>query len=165
MNEAHLHLILTHFPIVGVIFGIVLLLYGLWRRNDLLMRVSMVTFVVTALFAVSLYFTGEAAEEAVEGLPGVSESLIEAHEEAAIWAIVGAGVLALLSLGGLLSYRQKVPQWVGTILLIIALAAGGLIGWTANLGGQINHPEIRSTETTAAPAAADENEQESTHEE
>ncbi len=143
MNEAHLHLILTHGPIGGILFGTLVLVYALWRRSALLVRVSMVTFVVTFALALSLYFTGEAAEEVIEDLPNVSEALIETHEAAAIWAIVGAGVLALVSLGGLLGYRRELPRWLGSMLLVLALVTGGLIGWVANLGGKISHPEVR----------------------
>jgi hypothetical protein len=37
-------------------------------------------FVLTALLALPVYFTGEPAEKVVERLPGVTEPLIEEHE-------------------------------------------------------------------------------------
>lgn len=148
MNEAHLHLILVHGPVAGVVFGVIILAVALWRRNDLLARVSFVTFIVVGLLALTLYFTGEAAEEIVEELAGVSHDVIEAHEEAAVWALWGSLLLAAGSVGGLLGYRRKhMPSWVMTTVFIGSLVVSGLIGWTANLGGQINHPEIRSEQT------------------
>lgn len=102
-------------------------------------------FVVIGLAAIAVYFTGEAAEEAVENLPGVSEQLIERHEEAALVAtvILGAfGLYALLVLG-LLRWRN-IPRWLNTINLVAALVASGAVVWTAGLGGQIRHTEIRA---------------------
>lgn len=157
MNEAHFHLMLTHGPIGGILFGTLLLLYALARKNELLIRVSMATFVVTFLLALSLYFTGEAAEEVIENLAHVSEAAIETHEEMAIWAIAASGLLGLLSLGGLIGYRNRIPTGLGYALLVGALVTGGLIGWTANQGGRISHPEVRST---PAPAPEEEGEEE-----
>lgn len=154
MNEAHIHLMLTHGPIGGILFGTLLLIYALARKNDLLIRVSMATFLVTFVLALSLYFTGEAAEEVIEDLAHVSEAAIETHEEMAIWAIVASGLLGLLSLGGLTRYRNRIPAGLGYALLVGALLSGGLIGWTANQGGKISHPEVRS-----APAAGPEEEE------
>lgn len=71
MNDAHLHVILSHGPVAAIIFGVVLLAFALWWRNDLLARVSLVTFVVVGFLAAGLYLTGEGAEEIVEELAGV----------------------------------------------------------------------------------------------
>lgn len=38
MNGAHLHLLLNHLPILGSLFGFVLLLVALARRQPLLVR-------------------------------------------------------------------------------------------------------------------------------
>jgi hypothetical protein len=36
MNGAHLHLVLTHLPVVGILGVIGLLAFGLWRREEVL---------------------------------------------------------------------------------------------------------------------------------
>jgi hypothetical protein len=80
MNWAYVHLALNHLPVIGAIFGVLLLLLALLRKSEELKRVSLGVFVITALLALPIYFTGEPAEEVVEHLPGVAEPLIERHE-------------------------------------------------------------------------------------
>jgi hypothetical protein len=75
--------VLNHIPILGTVLGFLLLSVAVARKSGELKRVSLAVFVITAVVALPVYFTGEPAEEIVEHLPGVSESLIERHEEAA----------------------------------------------------------------------------------
>ncbi len=58
--------------------------------------------------------------------------------------ILVSGVFAL---AGLARFRRSHnnPGWFIRTLLILSIAIGGLMTWTANLGGQIRHSEIRST--------------------
>jgi asparagine N-glycosylation enzyme membrane subunit Stt3 len=59
MNWAHIHLSLNHLPVVGTFFGVLLLLLALLRKSEELKRVSLGVFVLTALLALPVYFTGE----------------------------------------------------------------------------------------------------------
>jgi hypothetical protein len=95
MNWAHVHLPLSHLPVFGTIFGVLLLLLALLRKIEELKRVSRGMFVLTALIALPVYFTGEPADELVENLPGVAESLIDKHKYAALFALLMAGAPAL----------------------------------------------------------------------
>jgi len=144
MNEAHIHLLLTHLPVVGTLLGLLILTYALLAKKTEALTIASGVFVLSGLAAVAVYLTGEAAEEVVEGLPGISHAIIERHEEAALVALVAAVVLGLVSLGSLFLSRRGVPRWLAGATLILALVASGIMAWTANLGGQINHPEIRS---------------------
>jgi hypothetical protein len=52
-------------------------------------------------------------------------------------------------LGVLVGFRGRgVPRVTTSTVLVLALAAAAWIGYAANLGGQISHPEGRS-DTTA----------------
>src|SRR5215470_15297757 len=86
MNWAHVHLMLTHLQVIGTIFGVLLLLLALLKKSEELKRVSLGIFVLTALLALPVYLTGEPAEKVAEHLPGVTEPLIERHENAALFA-------------------------------------------------------------------------------
>ncbi len=143
MDAAHIHLLLNHVPVLGTFFGLALLAYALLRRQQDVLKAALGVFVVTGLAAGVVYLTGESAEELVEGMAGITEALIEPHEESALVALVLAGVLGLAALVGLLFFRRGVPGWLGSAVLVLALVAGGAMAWTANLGGRINHPEIR----------------------
>jgi hypothetical protein len=39
--------------------------------------------------------------------------------------------------------ERVVPPWFAATALIGSLVVAGLLGWTANLGGQVRHSEIR----------------------
>lgn len=51
MNDAHLHLLVNHFPIIGTIFGLGILISGIIFKNNAVKNVSYVIFIVTAIFA------------------------------------------------------------------------------------------------------------------
>jgi hypothetical protein len=146
MNATHLHLILNHIPVLGTAFGLGLLAWGLWRRSEEVKRSAFAVFVLIALFAIPTYLTGEPAEDGVKGLPGVSSPIIERHEEVAGVALTGVLVLGIGALASLLWFRagKLIPAWLSVSFLVASLTASGLAAWTANLGGQVRHTEIRS---------------------
>lgn len=154
MNAAHFHLLLNHLPVIGTIFGLLLLLFALLRKSEEVKRVALGVFVFAALAAVPTYLTGEPAEEVAEHLPGVAKALIESHETAAQFALLAVSLTGLVSLVGLVLARraEKLAQWIVLVPLVLALVTSGLLGWTANLGGQIRHSEIRADFNPAAPA-------------
>lgn len=155
MNGVHLHLLLNHAPVFGVFFALVLLAIGRLRRSDDLTRAGLLTLVISGLAAGAAMLTGEPAEHAVEHLAGVSKRAIHAHEEAAELAAVvtyGAAAAALAAL--VLRRWAPAARHLTTLALVAALAAFGLMARTANLGGQIRHPEIVGNGTAAAETTA-----------
>lgn len=135
---------LNHIPLFGLLFGGGLLLYAVARTSDLATRIALVFFVVAGLGAGATYLTGEGAEEVVENLTGVTHSAIEAHEEVALFALIGTAALGLLSLAFLFWYRgRSIPHSVRVGLLVLTLIGISIVGYTAYTGGQINHPELR----------------------
>jgi uncharacterized membrane protein len=143
MNGNYLHLVLNHVPSIGVLVGLGLGAFALLAKKPDVMKAALGLFVVAAVFGALTYLTGESAEEAVEGLAGVSEARIEAHEEVAAAAAVGAGVLGVLALGALvLAWGKAVRPALGAVVLLAALGVSGLITYTAKLGGEIRHTEI-----------------------
>ena len=144
MSGAHIHLLLNHIPVIGVLIGFLVFALGVWRRNDSWTRLALGLFAAVALVALATMLTGESAEEVVEKLPGASESLIESHERAATLASIGAYVLGAVSLAALVWVRRRpIPRALTAAVLPVALLVSGLMAYTANLGGQIRHSEIR----------------------
>ena len=141
MNEAHLHLLLNHTPILGSLFGLLVLGVGVAKANGPVIRTGLTTLLASALLCLPTQLTGEGAEEVVEKLPGISHQLIQAHEAAAelgFWALEFTGVFALLAL-----LRPKRERLFILLTLAGALISFGLLARAGNLGGQIRHTEIR----------------------
>lgn len=155
MNGPQLHLVLNHLPVVGLALGALALLGSFLLRRQEAIRLSLVILVVTGLAAIPAFLTGEPAEDGVERLAGVSKGNIEAHEEAAELGIgfgIGAGVLALIALvGGARKPALATP--LTALALVGSMAAAGVLGWVAHLGGLIRHPEISSAAPPTGGAA------------
>jgi uncharacterized membrane protein len=153
MNPAHVHLLLNHIPVLGTGFGLILLIVAILRKSEELRKACLGTFVVITLLAIPAYLTGDPAENVVKNLPGVSKSIIEAHDDAASASLIVLSILGVVSLVGciLVWMSRPTPQWFTILLLALSLIATGMMAWTANLGGQIRHSEVRSEAVTPAP--------------
>jgi hypothetical protein len=66
--------------------------------------------------------------------------------------ILVTGFGGLLTIGALAANRQ--PAWLVPVVIAVALLATLILARTANLGGQISHPEIRGTTYAAGRPAA-----------
>lgn len=149
MTAAHFHLALNHIPVLGTLFGAVLLAYGLWREQETVQNVSLGLLVVVGAVAVAVYLTGEPAEEIVEGVAGASHDAIEVHESWGLYAFIASIVTGLASLGALLYgwSRRTLARWTVQLVFILSLLTTGVMVYTANLGGKISHPELRASTT------------------
>lgn len=144
MSATHLHLVLNHIPILGVPFGMALLVAGVLRHSDELKRAALVTFSLAALMVAPVFFTGEPAEESVEHLAGVSESLIERHEDLAELSLGLTSCLGVLSLITLVGWRKKeIPGGLLAAVMALSLLSAASLALTGAAGGQIRHSEIR----------------------
>ena len=146
MNDAHLHLVVNHFPIIGTIFGIGILVTGMIIKNNTLKSTAYVLFAVAAIFAAFSMGTGEGAEELVEDMPSVGKQIIHEHEEIAEkFAIImyATGFFGLVSLFA--SYKKfRFATLFSYITLALALVAGVLTKSVGTSGGEIRHTEIRT---------------------
>lgn len=144
MSLVHLHLLLNHVPVVGTLIALLLFATALLLRETVSTKFALAFTAGLAVVALAVYFTGGPAEDAVEKLAGVTERSIERHEEAAELATIAMGALGALCLIALAVFRAKrPPRWVALAGLLGTIAVSALMGWTANLGGQIRHTEIQ----------------------
>lgn len=79
MNQAHLHLISNHLPIIIPIVGLLVLIGGLIVRSEVVQRTSYLLFALGALCTFPALQTGEGAEEIVEEMAGINAESIEIH--------------------------------------------------------------------------------------
>ncbi|HEX3035723.1 MAG TPA: hypothetical protein VHT73_11445 [Thermodesulfobacteriota bacterium] len=146
MNYAHLHLILNHIPVIGIGLVTLLLILAIFRKSKELTIVSLLFMILVALATIPVYFTGEPAEEVVEEMRGVSEQLIEQHEEVAEIAFILVEITGAFALIALIAwhYSDRFGQALSIFMLLGLIVSGGFIAQTANLGGKIHHEEIRA---------------------
>ena len=145
MNDAHLHMIVNHFPIIGTIFGLGILISGMILKNNSVKNTAYVLFIVAAIFAAFSMGTGEGAEELVEDMPTVGKQIIHEHEEMAEKLAVVLYVLGIISLGGLiLSYLKNAKaRMLSYVALVVAVVGVFFAQQTGTTGGEIRHTEIR----------------------
>lgn len=145
MNATQLHLALTHVPVVLSIIGLVILIISFLKKSNTLTKTALWILLAAGVFTLPVYFTGEGTEEAVEGLPGVSEVVIEQHEDFAKATLVLVSASGLLAGVGLLAYAfGRFVTAVKVLSLLLAFVSAGAMARTAHLGGQIRHTEIRT---------------------
>jgi uncharacterized membrane protein len=145
MNWAYFHIVINHFPIVGVIIGALLLLAGLVFKNQGVSMSGLGTVVFAALTAIVAYQTGDPAEDAVKGLPGVAESLINRHEDIAtigMYLLIPAGLIAAMTLYSIWK-KEKSVRFLLIIMLVLSLISSGMLVYVGYTGGQIRHSEFR----------------------
>lgn len=163
MNDAHYHLLINHFPIMGFIFGALILLAGMIFRSTVTRKVAFTVLLVSAITAFPTFGSGEDAEEVVEHMsmscgeqcvcpPDVMEAmekekhhLIHEHEEKAEAFMPFAWGLIALSLVSLLVEWKRKKFWFLTSILTLGLALTAVyfVKEVGTSGGEISHPEIR----------------------
>lgn len=146
MNGAQLHLAINHFPVVTVFLSLLLLLWSWKCKSAELQKAGLVFVVLCAVFAGASFLTGDPAEHVLDKLPGFSDKLLDAHEEAADFALgisIVSGVLALVSLFFSKSKPKLAARAYIVVILLTALSCTVFLR-TAHLGGLIKHDEIRT---------------------
>jgi uncharacterized membrane protein len=145
MNDAHLHLVVNHFPIIGSIFALGILVVGLFLKNKSVKNTAYVLFIFSAIFALISMQTGEGAEEMVEDFPGIGKAIIHEHEELAEKLAIVLYLLGSISvLGIILNLKNHAKgKFISIVTVIIAIPAIYLCTLVGTSGGEIRHTEIR----------------------
>ncbi|MFY7740398.1 MAG: hypothetical protein ACOVQC_07765 [Flavobacterium sp.] len=166
MNDAHLHMVVNHFPIIGIILGFGVLIAGIVFKNDSVKNTAYSLFIVGAIFAALSMATGEGAEEIVEDMPSVGKKIIHEHEEMAEKLAIVLYLLGVVSIAGLYTNIKKHSQakLVSFLVLTIAVIGVFLGKQTGTTGGEVRHTEIRvnagtSSDTIQNEEEGDENEE------
>jgi hypothetical protein len=148
MNFAYVHLAVNHLPIVGTGIALLLLLVGFFRKDDGVLRAGLLVVLVSGLAAVPAVQSGERAEEQLEHVVALEESVVESHEEAAEatqWLALAAAFLAILTYVAMVrpGALQKWSGWLTFAVLLVAAAVFATVLRTAQTGGHIRHPETQ----------------------
>jgi uncharacterized membrane protein len=146
MNDAHLHMVVNHFPIIGTILGLGILIAGIILKNNTVKSTAYVLFIVAAIFALFSMGTGEGAEELVEDMPLVGKQIIHEHEEMAEKLAIVLYALGVISLIGLfMNYKKNdKAKFVSYVACVVAVIGVFFAQQTGTTGGEIRHTEIRA---------------------
>lgn len=150
MNEAHIHMLVNHFPIIGLFFGLGVLLFGVVKKNLTLKSTAYVMLIICVIFGQLAMMTGDKAEHFVEDLPGFTHKIIHEHEEAAEAFMIPMYILGLVSIVGLYAQSKKLSfeKWISYLALVLGVVCIFLSKNAGTTGGEIRHTEIREKGST-----------------
>jgi hypothetical protein len=144
MSGVHIHLLVNHAPILGAFFALALLVASFVYAPEVLRRTALVVLVGVALAAAAANYSGEPAEDAVRGLPGVRRAVIHDHEEMAELSFWAAGALGVVALAAMARWRRTPMSRPATLAVLAGtLAVSGMMAYTGLLGGRVRHTEVR----------------------
>ena len=154
---SHFHIILNHFPSIGLVIGLFFFVVALVIDNDGMKRASLVVFTICGVLGVPTYVTGASSMWALTDPPmdNISQAAINAHRDMALWtlfALAATGVVAWVELWRY-RYLNRFSSTTLYVVLGFAIVTLGLIAEAGHRGGQINHPEIRTEPLPTDPAA------------
>jgi uncharacterized membrane protein len=138
---AYLHLLSNHVPILGSLFGILLLVVALLYPNLKTTLSAYIILLLSGLGGLVAYFTGEPAEESIEHVKGISHKVIHIHEEMAENSLFFVFLLTAAAIIGLWAERQKweSAKKIELFTLVVGIVAFILFAFTGYLGGHIRH--------------------------
>jgi len=156
LTGVHLHLLVNHAPIFGALFAILLFLASYVWAPDVLRRSAFVVLIFTGLAGVISNYTGEPAEDAIRGFPGVKRAVIHEHEEMGEKSFIVASVVGVLAIV-LLARARATPVSGGAAAtgLIASIVVFGMMAYTGLLGGRVRHTEVRPGATPADAAVVE----------
>lgn len=144
MNAAHLHLVITHFPITGFFFALLMLLYGHFSQKIDIKQGGLYLVIFCGICSALAYFSGENAEEIAESFGKEAHFYLELHEDAAKFSLLSgvvSGILAALTL--FMMQKNRNVKTMFYLVLISVIVAFAFLARTGSLGGQIRHSELR----------------------
>ena len=148
LTGVHIHLMVNHAPVFGSLFALGLFVASYFYSPDVLRRTAFAFLIVTALAALIAYLTGDPAQHAIRGYPGVVRSMINEHEEMGEASFIVASIVGVLALIVVVRWRNgAIPRAATLVLLLGNVVVAGMMVYTALLGGQIRHTEIRTGAT------------------
>lgn len=141
---AHLHLLINHAPIFGSLFAFLLLLASFFVARNVLRLTAFAVLIATAPIAFIAQRSGEPAEDAIRGFPGVQRKVMHDHEEMGEKAYLISIAVGVLALAGAIYWRKRpVPTSAAIVMTVAAAVATGAMAYTGLLGGRVRHTEVR----------------------
>ena len=149
MNSDHIHLLLNHIPTIGFAIGLALYVMSLLLQQSDLRRACFVIFFLVAALSIATYVSGNQAREALKESSSLSDPLMQAHESAALVAMVFMQITGFLAWIGLWIWDRpsRFARMNVGLVLVLALLAFAQMSRAAYIGGAIRHPETEAVKS------------------
>ena len=142
---AHWHILLSVFPLVGLIFVLGVYVAAFAAGSDAMKRFGLAVFGILGIVAVPTYFSGDHAMDLLSKDPKISADLMSSHlgwGVAALATLVVTGIVALVELWRSLRLG-RLSENALHLVLGLALVSLGLMVVVGELGWEISHHELR----------------------
>jgi hypothetical protein len=147
MNFAHLHLMLNELPIWGAAFAATLFLVAaITLEREGWVYAGLVLLGISVAGSLGAFLTGIPAVDVITGAPRTSGKALSEHH---VRGIIAAGCTLVSGVVGTAVVVRRRKRHVPPDRLSIAMLLGvsalqaAALGWTAQAGGRINHPELQ----------------------
>jgi uncharacterized membrane protein len=141
---SHLHILVSVFPSVGLIFVLGFYATALVTNNASMQRSCLVLFGILGILAIPIYLSGDHSMETLSRDPKVSQDLMNSHLG---WGLVSLAVLAMTGAAALIELRRSrrlghLSNDALHLVLGLAIVTLGLMVVVGELGWEISHHEL-----------------------
>jgi len=141
---SHLHLLVSVFPSVGLVFLLGFYVTAMVTRNEAMARSCLLVFGIVALLGIPTYLSGNGSAEALAGNKRLSADMLDSHYGwgiAALVALAATGIVAWIAL--LRAWRGRLSDNALHLVLGLAIVTLLLMIVVGAYGWEINHPELQ----------------------
>jgi uncharacterized membrane protein len=153
---SHLHILVSVFPSVGLVF--VLGFYGaaIYTNNELMKRSCLAALAILAILAIPTYFSGYGSMAVLAHDPKVSQDRMDSH---LAWGLAGLAMLVITGLAAayeLWRFRRSGRLSNNAVHLVLGLGilTLGLMIVLGELGWEISHHELQIVTKAATGISA-----------
>ena len=140
MNYAKVHIFFSLIYFVALPLSTVLLTIAHIKKNEVMLKTSLIFLIVTSFFSFISYFSGNPTMQMLAGFPAVTEEVIDVHQNSAYLLLYLSIGLSVVSAVGFLLIKNN--YFIRVLILLSVLVSAYQIH-TSILGLKIRHTEIR----------------------
>ena len=142
---SHLHILVSVFPSVGLLFVLGLFVTASITNNTFMKLTALALFGILGLLAIPTYLSGDGSMAALSQNPKISQALMDTHR---YWAFAALAALAITGAAAwieLLFYWRigKMSEQALNFIFGLAIVTLGLMVVVGELGWEISHFELR----------------------
>ncbi len=141
---SHLHILVSVFPSVGLVFLLGFYVTALIANNEVMKRTCLVFFGILALLAIPTYLSGDRSMATLSQNPSISPDMMNTHRImgfVALASLVVTGGAAWLELWRIQRVGHKSKQALN-VIMVLAFVTLALMVVVGDLGWDISHHEL-----------------------